>query len=96
MGGINVANGGRIMTVRVPITIKRRGGRKLVLVPDGAEITVAPVTRHVDNAMVKASPSAVAASKSVRRKRAAIAAQAPSARVPRNARKISTLVVISS
>ena len=27
---------------------------KLVLAPDGAEVTAAPVTRHVDNAMVKA------------------------------------------
>jgi hypothetical protein len=42
------------MTVRVPMTIKRRGGRKLVLTPDGTEVTGAPVTRHVDNAMVKA------------------------------------------
>jgi hypothetical protein len=25
-----------------------------VLAPDGAELTSAPVTRHVDNAMVKA------------------------------------------
>jgi hypothetical protein len=42
----------RTVTVRVPITI--RGGRKLVLAPDGAELSAAPVTRHVDNAMVKA------------------------------------------
>lgn len=42
------------VTVRVPIAIRRRGGRKLVLAPDGAEVTAAPVTRHVDNAMVKA------------------------------------------
>lgn len=45
---------GRTVTVRVPIAIRRRGGRKLVLAPDGAEVTAAPVTRHVDNAMVKA------------------------------------------
>lgn len=45
---------GRTMTVTVPIAIRRRGGRKLVLAPDGAEVTAAPVTRHVDNAMVKA------------------------------------------
>lgn len=45
---------GRAVTVRVPISIRRRGGRKLVLAPDGAEVTAAPVTRHVDNAMVKA------------------------------------------
>jgi hypothetical protein len=38
----------------VPISIRRRGGRKLVLAPDGAEVTAMPVTRHVDNAMVKA------------------------------------------
>ena len=54
MGETNIASDGRTMTVRVPMTIKRRGGRKLVLAPDGAEVTAAPVTRHVDNAMVKA------------------------------------------
>jgi hypothetical protein len=42
------------VTVRVPISIRRRGGRKLVLAPNGADITAVPVTRHVDNAMVKA------------------------------------------
>ena len=45
---------GRTVTVRVPISIRRRGGRKLVLAPDGAEVTAALVTRHIDNAMVKA------------------------------------------
>jgi hypothetical protein len=44
----------RTVTVRVPIAIHRRGGRKLVLAPDGADVTAAPVTRHVDSAMVKA------------------------------------------
>ena len=44
----------RTVTVRVPIAIRRRGGRKLVLAPDGAKVTAAPITRHVDNAMVKA------------------------------------------
>ena len=53
MRGINVTSDGRTMTVRVPMTMKRRGGRKLVLAPDGAEVAAAPVTRHVDNAMVK-------------------------------------------
>ena len=42
------------VTVRVPISIRRRGGRKLVLAPDGTEVMAAPVIRHVDNAMVKA------------------------------------------
>jgi hypothetical protein len=54
MGRAKLSDDGRTVTVRVPISIRRRGGRKLVLAPDGAEITAAPVTRHVDNAMVKA------------------------------------------
>jgi hypothetical protein len=54
MGGTTIAGDGRTMTVRVPISIRRRGGRKLVLAPDGGDITAVPVTRHVDNAMVKA------------------------------------------
>lgn len=49
-----LSGNGRAVTVRVPISIRRRGGRKLVLAPDGAEVTAAPVTRHIDNAMVKA------------------------------------------
>ncbi len=49
-----LSHDGRTVTVRVPITIRKRGGRKLVLTPDGAEVTPAPVTRHVDNAMLKA------------------------------------------
>ena len=44
----------RTVTVRVPLTIRRRGGRKLVLAPDGTPTHVPPVTRHIDNAMVKA------------------------------------------
>jgi hypothetical protein len=45
---------GRTITVRVPISIRRRGGRKVVLAPDGTNVTTAPVSRHIDNAMVKA------------------------------------------
>jgi hypothetical protein len=45
---------GRTVTVRVPISIRRRGGRKLVFAPDGTNVTAASVTRHIDNAMVKA------------------------------------------
>jgi hypothetical protein len=50
----NVTGDGRTVTVRVPISIRRRGGRKLVLAPDGTNVKKAPVRRHVDNAMVKA------------------------------------------
>ena len=41
------------LTVRVPFAIRKRGGRKLVIAPGGAE-TSAPVRHRVDNAMVKA------------------------------------------
>lgn len=51
---LKVTDDGRTVTVRVPISIRRRGGRKLVLAPDGAAVTVTPVARHVDTAMVKA------------------------------------------
>jgi hypothetical protein len=46
---------GRTITVRVPIAIRKRGGRKVVLAPDG---TVGDTRKlfcqQVDNAMVKA------------------------------------------
>jgi hypothetical protein len=48
-------NDGRTITVRVPISIRKRGGRKVVLAADG---TFADPTKlrcqQVDNAMVKA------------------------------------------
>jgi hypothetical protein len=44
---------GRTVTVRVPISIRRRGGRKLVLAPDSTSVTAPPVCRRIDNAMVK-------------------------------------------
>jgi hypothetical protein len=50
----NLAGDGRTVTVRVPISIRRRGGRKLVLAPDGTNVTAAPACRHVDSAMIKA------------------------------------------
>jgi hypothetical protein len=50
----NPSSDGRTVTVRVSISIRRRGGRKLVLAPDGTNVTTAPVRRRIDNAMVKA------------------------------------------
>ncbi len=41
------------LTVRVPFAIRKRGGRRLVIAPRGAE-TGAPVRYRVDNAMIKA------------------------------------------
>jgi hypothetical protein len=49
----NLTGDGRTVTVRVPISIRRRGGRKLVVTPAGT-VTTTPVCRHVDNAMIKA------------------------------------------
>jgi hypothetical protein len=48
------ASGGRTITVRVPISIRRRGGRKLVIAPTCASAVAMPIRRHIDNAMVKA------------------------------------------
>jgi hypothetical protein len=45
---------GRTVIVRVPIAIRRRGGRKLVLAPDGAKLAAASIHRRVDSAMIKA------------------------------------------
>ena len=42
---------GDAVTIHVPMTFRRRGGRKLVVTPDGAEWAPRP---RVDNAMVKA------------------------------------------
>jgi hypothetical protein len=39
--------------MRVPISIRKRGGRKLVLAPDGSNVTTA-LCRRIDNAVVKA------------------------------------------
>ena len=50
----NLTGDGRTVTVRVPISIRRRGGRKLVVAPDGTTDTWAVPCRRIDNAMVKA------------------------------------------
>jgi hypothetical protein len=46
-----VSADGETITVHIPLTFRKRGGRKLVVTPDGAEWAPRP---HVDNAMVKA------------------------------------------
>jgi hypothetical protein len=46
-----VAVDGETITVHIPLTFKKCGGRKLVVTPDGAEWAPRP---RVDNAMVKA------------------------------------------
>ena len=49
-----LSDDGRTVTVRVPISIRKRGGRRLVLAPNGDKVSAATIPRHVDNAMVKA------------------------------------------
>jgi hypothetical protein len=50
----NLTGDGRTVTVRVPISIRRHGSRKLVLAPDGTTHTWAAPSRRIDNAMLKA------------------------------------------
>jgi hypothetical protein len=46
-----VSADGETVTVHIPLTFRKRGGRMLVVMPDGAEWAPRP---RVDNAMVKA------------------------------------------
>jgi len=46
-----VSADGETITIHIPLTFRKRGGRKLVVTPDGAEWAPRP---RVDNAMVKA------------------------------------------
>jgi len=50
----NLTGDDRTVTVRIPISIRRPSGRKLVLAPDGTTDTWAAPRRRIDNAMVKA------------------------------------------
>ena len=44
---------GETLTVRIPLRLRKRGGRKLMVVPEGATL-YAPPRARVDNALVKA------------------------------------------
>jgi hypothetical protein len=50
----NPTSDGRTVTVRVAISIRRRGGQKLVFAPGGTPDTGPAICRRIDNAMVKA------------------------------------------
>ncbi len=41
-----------VVTIKVPFAVRKRGGRKLVLAPDGAPMP--PAAPHVDSTMIKA------------------------------------------
>jgi hypothetical protein len=48
-------NDGRTISVRVPISIRKRGGRKVVLAPNGTSVDPTKLRcQQVDNAIVKA------------------------------------------
>ena len=49
----NLTGDGEVVTVRIPLAIRKRGGRKLILAPDGTNAWTPP-RRRIDNAMVKA------------------------------------------
>jgi hypothetical protein len=51
--GAEVACDGRSVTVQVPLTFRRRGGRKMVVSPDG-QSAWAPRPARVDGTLVKA------------------------------------------
>jgi hypothetical protein len=50
--GVTLSKDRRTLTVRVPLAIKKRGGRKLVIAPDGQPWK--PPRARIDNTMVKA------------------------------------------
>ncbi|MFO1158487.1 MAG: hypothetical protein U1E60_06585 [Reyranellaceae bacterium] len=41
-----------VVTLKIPFTVRKRGGRKLVLAPDGAPVP--PAAAHVDSTLIKA------------------------------------------
>ena len=51
-GRVSVAEEERTLTVRVPMVLRKRGGRKVVFGPEG--VTRTPPPHRIDNAMVKA------------------------------------------
>lgn len=48
-----------VLTVHIPMTFRRRGGRKLIVTPDGSAMTVAPSRARIDNVLLKALARAV-------------------------------------
>ena len=52
-GDTTLDRDGRTLTVRVPLKIRRHGGRKMIIAPEGAT-PWAPPRARIDNTMVKA------------------------------------------
>ena len=43
-----------LLTVHIPLTVRRRGGRKVVIAPDGTEAPVVSAAARIDSTLVKA------------------------------------------
>ena len=43
-----------ILTVHIPLTVRRRGGRKVVIAPDGTEAPAVGAAARIDSTLVKA------------------------------------------
>ena len=43
-----------MLTVHIPLTVRRRSGRKVVIAPDGTEAPVVGVATRIDSTLVKA------------------------------------------
>jgi hypothetical protein len=54
MGKLKISGNDKTITVRVPIAIRKHGGRKFVIVPDGSSAEAAAPKHRVDDAVVKA------------------------------------------
>lgn len=48
-----------VLTVHVPMTFRRRGGRKLIVTPDGSAMPPVPSRAQIDNVLIKALARAV-------------------------------------
>jgi hypothetical protein len=48
-----------VVTVHVPMTFRRRGGRKLIVAPDGRAMSAAPSRAQIDNVLLRALARAV-------------------------------------
>jgi hypothetical protein len=54
MTGVDFDDNGETLTVQVPLKVRKRGGRKLMVVPDGTGAAWTPSRAHVDSALLKA------------------------------------------
>ena len=51
--GVDLSDGGDTLTIQIPLKIRKRGGRKLMLAPDGGAAWT-PARACIDSALVKA------------------------------------------